>query len=65
MVVGEEACTARFVLGERTSGFELVIVFVGKSDILRCRWGQFPRKRGDDERLRVLPEAWGEPEARA
>ena len=32
--VAEEACTAKFVLGERRSGLELVVVFRGKSEIL-------------------------------
>jgi hypothetical protein len=32
--IAEEACTAKFVLGERRSGFELVVVFRGKSYIL-------------------------------
>jgi hypothetical protein len=32
--IAREACTAKFVLGKRRSGLELLVVFVGKSEIL-------------------------------
>ena len=58
-LVAEEACTAKFVLGKRRSGLELVVVFAGKTYILSAsaagdKLGIISEKEGPDERLRVL-----------